>query len=787
MARTTRGWTVTYGHGPFFAPDEVATWPELPSVRPLSLRPCLLLVASLFVMPFVSSRAQHAGAAGDRPVVGLHDSINVASLVFAGAREVSKDDLKRIVFTRTSSCRLPFLIPLCKLTPTQLFTDRRRTTPAALGEDITNLRVYYWQRGFRDAQVDTVLTPAKRGSIVEFRIVEGEPTRVGSLEVTQTSPVLSPAELADAVVLRSGEPLDLVALDTTLARLHAAVWNKGYGDARIDTTVPRPDAAHVVPVRIAIDPKWMTRVGRVEFEGNRELSDATLRRGVTLRPGEPYTRDAVLESQRRLFLSPGIARAVVITPAAGDSVKTVTVAVAETPPRHVEATLGFNTIDFGQGALELRHTALGAGRWLRARAVVGNLLADQLNGRAIFQRVAPRDATYDVDEFLRPTYQASVTLTQPWIAGPRTSAELSAFAGRRSLVGVSIDEDVGASIGIVRELGVKRPIGINYRLESTRVQASAVYFCAGYGICDAPSIAALGRTQRLAPIGASAWIDRSDDLDNPTRGYTAVVDAEHASRATGSTFAHDRIAGDASLYIPFGKRPSGFGDPRVPKVLAFHGRAGIVRPIAGESDALGVTGQTAGILHPRARFYAGGMQSVRGFAENELGPRVLQVRQASLVSAGCSAATIASGACDPSAVPNDQLFPRPIGGSSVIEGSVEVRVPLMKALSGIAFADGAYIGTGGLGTAARGKGAVTPGAGFRYRSPLGVLRLDFGLRPVGAESLPVVVAVADSAGNERVVRLAREKSYSPVSDPSPGTMRSIARRIVVHFAMGQAF
>ena len=188
-------------------------------------------------------------------MVGLHDSIDVATLEFAGAQAVSPDDLKRVVFTRTSSCRLPFLVPLCKLTPTQLFPDRRRTTPAALGEDITKLRVYYWQRGFREAQVDTVLVPAKRGMAVAFRIVEGEPTRVGALDVSQRTPVLTPKELEDAVVLRTGAPLDLVALDSTLARLRAAVWNKGYGDVRIDTAVPRPDASNVVPVNIDVDPR----------------------------------------------------------------------------------------------------------------------------------------------------------------------------------------------------------------------------------------------------------------------------------------------------------------------------------------------------------------------------------------------------------------------------------------------------------------------------------------------------------------------------------------------------
>ena len=50
----------------------------------------------------------------------------------------------------------------------------------------------------------------------------------------------------------------------------------------------------------------------------------------------------------------------------------------------------------------------------------------------------------------------------------------------------------------------------------------------------------------------------------------------------------------------------------------------------------------------------------------------------------------------------------------------------------------------------------------------------------------LAAAVPDGNGGERIVRLTRDKSYSPV-DPSPGTLRSIGRRLVVHFAMGQAF
>jgi outer membrane protein assembly factor BamA len=723
------------------------------------------------------------GQSGGARAVSPQDSIDVASLTFDGAREVSAADLRTVIFTRTSACRLILLFPICKATPNLLFTDRRRTTRAALGEDITSLRVYYFRRGYRDAQVDTVLVPVTRGFDVTFRISEGPPTRVASLSVTQREPVITPAELKHAIVLREGDPLSLLALDTTLTRLRNAAWNHGYGDVRIDTSVPRPDASRLVPVRIVVDPRYLTRVGEVEFEGNHALSDATLRRALLLRPGGLYTRDAVLESERRLFQSPALARALVVTPPEGDSVKRITIAVTETAPHHASATLGFNTVEFVQAAVELRNNVLGAGRWLDARLRAGNLLGEQLNGRAIFRQVVP-DGTADASLFLRPTYQGSLTLTQPWIAGPRTSASLTMFGGRRSLPGIVVDEDLGATLGVVRELAVRLPVGLNYRIESTRVQGGGVYFCAGYGICDNATAQALERRQRLAPIGASAWIDRSDDLEAPTSGYTAVLDAEHASSATGSTFAHDRLAADGSIYRAFGQSED-LNDGTFPKVLALHGRLGWVRPL-DDRAALGVAGTGPGILHPRARFYAGGMQSVRGFAENELGPQVLQARGTSLIAAGCTNASIADGSCDPSGVPSNELFIRPTGGSSVVEASAELRVPLMKQLGGVVFLDGAYVGTAGIDSPASGRGAITPGAGLRYRSVLGVLRLDFGLRPVGSQSLPVVAAVPDGAGGERIVQLSREKTYSPI-DPSPGTRHSIARRIVVHFAMGQAF
>ena len=224
-----------------------------------------------------------------------------------------------------------------------------------------------------------------------------------------------------------------------------------------------------------------------------------------------------------------------------------------------------------------------------------------------------------------------------------------------------------------------------------------------------------------------------------------------------------------------GRRAEGRrGDAITPKVS---------RSTLGGIRRAGGSGTMADVLHPRARFYAGGMQSVRGFAENELGPQVLQAR-----ARRCSPPLYERNDRHRGSIHRASRRTNSSAASAAAASSkgAELRVPRLKAPAAGSFLDGAYVGAVDLVTATKGRTAITPGAGFRYRSPLGVLRMDFGLRPVGARSLPVVVAVVDAQGNERIVTLGPEKRYSPVDD-SPSWRHSIARRIVVHFAMGQAF
>lgn len=95
------------------------------------------------------------------------------------------------------------------------------------------------------------------------------------------------------------------------------------------------------------------------------------------------------------------------------------------------------------------------------------------------------------------------------------------------------------------------------------------------------------------------------------------------------------------------------------------------------------------------RLFAGGSHSVRGYAYQKLGP--------------------------------EDEFEDPIGGLSKVEGSFEVRYPIYKKISGVAFCDAGAIMNDAF-TIDTGALRYTAGPGLRYKSPVGALSLDVGFQ-----------------------------------------------------------
>ncbi len=703
----------------------------------------------------------------------------VVSLKLNGVNAVRQEELLASIATAESGCVSAILLPACWLGKSKYFYRRRYLDRTEFERDPLRIRVFYFKRGYRDAQVDTIVT--RRGDndvAVTFEITEGPPTIVSDIVVSQTTEILSGEEIANKMVLTEGTPLNLIRVDSSKVFLLQELYNKGYSDAVVDTTIVVDTAANTATLSLEIDPKWRSTVSDILVVGNDKISTRTIMKSLSIKPDAIFRRPDLLRSQRALYASNLFRRAAIEIPRQGDSAKVILVTVQEAPLREARVSAGFNTIDFFQ--LEGRYTDynfFGGARRLDVLGAVGNLLASTASGRFIF-RSATNNIDSDRARYLSPTYNASITVRQPWFRALENEIALSLFTHRRSAPGIYVDKGFGTSATFTREVAQALPVSANYRFEISQVDAGDVYFCVNYGVCDGPTIQALSGRQRLSPLTLTATANRANDPFSPNRGYRGTVDAEHASAFTGSDFRYNRASADFAHYFQIRKRGA----------LAGHLRLGWVDGLAGTAAAVGVTGSGTEILHPRERFYAGGSRSVRGYGENQLGPRVLTIPASALrgdtINPRCDE-SVPIVNCDPnvSGLRDRDFEPRPLGGNIVVEASAEIRFPLFREnFVGAAFLDGAYVSQRTNPELSRSKAAITPGFGVRYRSPVGPIRVDIGINPGASETLPVITEQT-VAGETRLVTLEQSRLFAPLK----GGFRGVLNRATLHLSIGEAF
>ena len=751
----------------------------------------LVLVASAFVAPPLDAQLARRDPS---------PTPEVRRVEFNGvSKAVDVDELQASIYTEPTRCRSFVLNLICKFARYRGFEERHYFNRQELQRDVLRIRVFYYKHGFREAEVDTAVTRLSDKHVeVRFDIREGPPTMVADVAVTYDSTLFSARKIRQLTLLEKGERLDLFVIDSTRVNFQNALWDLGYADALVDTSSVVDPVTREARVQFRLVRNHLTTVGDIVITGTEEVKPKTVLNALSFRPGDLFRRSSMIESQRNLYESNLFKLAALEVGETFDSVKTVNVVVREAPLHEARIGGGFNTVDYLQTEGRFTHyNLLGGARRLDISATAGNLGASQFNGKGIFRRVeADSNITGEMEDFLRPTWNASIELRQAsFLQRARNSLSVGAFAQRRSVPSVVIDRGYGGNLTYTRTLGLRAPASLSYRFEVTRVEAGGPYFCVNFGVCDTLTISALRSHQRLSPALATVQVDRSDQPLNPTRGYTARADLEHASAATVSDYRYNRAYAEGALYSRLGARNA---------VLAMHLRLGFVRPLGGSTNL------NQAILHPRKRFYAGGSQSVRGYGENQLGPRILTLPREylvhSLTAAGtpCDATTEAIRYCNPNfitdadsqAVGDDKFTPRALGGTSLIEASVEYRFPLpfVKNLGGAVFLDGAAVGEkvlDPLGQAAqtlrdlvRGTGAITPGFGVRYLSSVGPIRVDMGFNPSKAEDLAVVTDIIRN-GKREIIPLDIPKRYSPTG--SGGGIGGFLNRFTLHLSIGQAY
>jgi len=258
----------------------------------------------------------------------------------------------------------------------------------------------------------------------------------------------------------------------------------------------------------------------------------------------------------------------------------------------------------------------------------------------------------------------------------------------------------------------------------------------------------------VAILSVLAQRTRVNNPLDPTRGSAYSAEISHSSRLIGSSALTQftRAIGDAALYRPLGSM-----------VLALHLRAGVV-----VSPFVTVGGSAGNFVPPEQRFYAGGPNDVRGYNRNELGPLVYVILESQLGTDTVTGAPV---------VRDSLVRNAATGGNSLIVANVELRVPspiFGNQMRLAAFVDaGTVWQRGGEGQGGTPIMRFTPGAGFRFLTPLGPARFDVAYNP---HRLPV----------SRLYLIRNDGDIVVFQENYRRTVNT-GRGLVVQFGVGQAF
>jgi outer membrane protein assembly factor BamA len=712
----------------------------------------------------------------------------VRKVEFVGNRAFPTDSLARAIVTRETECRSFLLTPFC-WADAEFAIQRSYLPRRELPRDQLRLRVWYRARGYRETVVDTATAIHDDGkATVTFTIDEGEPVRVGAIQFFGAEELDEPELLTD-LPLERDVPLSTIALDATRDTLVNRLADRGYARADVLRSffIPIEDPYNA-GVTFDIAPGPRARYGHVSIEGNENLSESTVLKTLEFRAGDTYRVSRLQEAQARLF-GLGIIRSASVTPdfrTGPDSVIPVAVRLQEGDLHRVRAGGGWSTAEcFDADARWVNRNYFGGGRRLQVRGRVSNILANGFH-----EMLCPQSGS---DDFGQLNGILSADFTQPWIFSTRNSFQASLYAERQSLPDVFIRKAIGVSFALTRAIGPRTPLTASYRPELSRLIAAEILFCTTFLACTPDDIRSLLGANWLAPVGINFTRTTTNNVLNPSRGYSMVVDMEHAARWTGSNFSFDRVLAEASRY----ERVSGRS------ILAGRLRMGWVG--AGEFEELLSQVPNANIVHPQKRFYGGGANSVRGFPQGRLGPGVLTPRNArSLLEptenggAGCSPESIVDLTCDATPLGDGGFIQRPTGGTRLVEGNVELRFPLASGFEAATFADFGQVWDVEEEFSLTDM-ELTPGVGIRYLSPIGPLRLDLAYRFRGGQELPVVTnqlrpfdpAVDDTplvVGGLETPWVTTETlavlTPTVLFDDSPAFS---LRRLQIHISIGQAF
>ncbi len=686
-------------------------------------------------------------AAQNRPLLTA-DGVLVRALKFEGNHALDDETLAMSIATSQSGwARRYWWIRWLGL------GEKRTFDEIEFRRDVVRLQLLYRLNGYYDARVDTAVVRQPDHVEVTFRIQEGPPIVVDSIALVRTDGVAMP-RLGGRLPLRVHDPLNRLLFDESADTIRNALRERGSPFAAVFRNYTVDNQARRAVVEYDVDPGPRARIGEIVVDSAVGVRPALVRRFLTMRVGDPYRQSDLFESQRTLyqtdmfrFVAVGLAPDSVVR--GSDSLVRLRVTVAEGPRARARVGAGYGTSDcFRTQATTTVANALGGGRRLDLVGQLSKIGVGVPTALGFDNTVCPGLASDQFSDTVN--YTASATITQPALFTRRTSGSFSLFAERRSEYRAYQNINVGAAVGFSFGSGIPAGAALTYRIAQSRTIATPASFCTSFDRCDTTVTNYLLSPKREGSLTLSLTDIKTNLPVDPTTGHSYTFAATTAARALGSEVVFSKAVAEAIWYTPV--------SPRV--VLAVRVRAGTIHAGVGE-----IAGQEVAFVPPEERFYMGGSTTLRGYGRNAMGPVVYVAPDTLHVTTSGDTVTACQN-CRISA----------LGGSSVVLGSLELRMPSPiwpARMRWVVFVDAGQL-WGESGTPPTGI-KITPGVGLRFATPLGPMRLDVGYNGYAPQSGPVYALVADTLVKEGA------------RDFRPGLQPGLLHRLQFNFSVGQAF
>lgn len=581
---------------------------------------------------------------------------------------------------------------------------------------VDRLRVerIYQSYGYYSAKVIDILTKDDKGRInITFVVTEGEPTHVTKRDIggIESLPPEVQKHVLRRLPLKEKDVFTEAEYDITKERLKDHLKDMGYWEAIVDGRIVLDPAKRTAEVTYSVAAGPRYKIRSVDVVASNDVSKDRIRAASGLRVDQYLTPDGLTVAQHRVQ-GLGVFSQTLVKPHDFDrtnSTAGVNIEVADAPFQTVDGGLGIEADQTRQLArlrgvythknlgINLEQLVAGGSIGYAFLPTVWNFVGGT-NGKSgviadlQLRYIQPRVLLLPFDAHAALTYSKDLV---PAFGFQRVGAETGVLVYVDAAPGLTIAPSIHYDFYFDTSTGTPQP--------TIPGQAPTSFATSGCG----PDLS--GKTTptcSIAYVEARIAYDARDNPESARSGYYLALSVQYAIPVI-SEFNYLRLNPEGRVYVP------------IPYARDF--------TLAGRLN-YGSLHQLGGRQPPGvARFFAGGANSVRATSAQQLGPREYVV----LPNPNKKSSTaFVAGA------------PVPVGGDRLFEASAELRwrTPIRE-LTIAAFFDIGELALSENNPVPNTSGSFQfgPGIGFRYKTPIGPLRLDFSYRISRLDTNPVIV------------------------------------------------